>query len=74
MEHAKKMVLVDSRVFNQITEKDDCEHEKLLEKVPRAVERKVTSATNLAIERILRDDSVNDIETTKMYSTALTGY
>ena len=54
MEHAKKMILVDSRVLNQTKEKDVYEHEKLLEKKhPRPVEKKVTSATNLDIERIL---------------------
>ena len=58
MEHAKKMVLVDSRVLNQIKENNVYEHEKLLEKKhSRPVERKVTSATNLDIERILEDDS-----------------
>ena len=34
--------------------------------------RKVTSATNLDIERILEDDSVSDDQKMKMYSTALT--
>ena len=32
MEHVKKMVLVDSRVLDQIKEKDIYEHENLLEK------------------------------------------
>ena len=32
MEHARKMVLVDSRVFDQVKENDVYEHEKLLEK------------------------------------------
>ena len=31
MEHAKKIVLVDSRVLDQIKEKNVYEHEKLLE-------------------------------------------
>ena len=63
MEHAKKMVLVDSRVVDQIKEKNVYEHEKLLDKKhSRPVQRKVTSATNLDIERILEDDSVSDDE------------
>ena len=75
MEHAKKMVLVDSRVLNQIKEKNVYKHEKLLEKKhSRPIERKVTSATNLNIERILEDDSVSDDQKMKMYSTALTRY
>ena len=75
MEHAKKMVLVDSRVLNQIKENNVYEHEKLLEKkYSRPVERKVTSATNLDIERVLEDDSVSDDQKMKMYSTALTRY
>ena len=58
MEHAKKMVY---------------EHEKLLEKKhSRPVQRKVTSAINLDIERILEDDSVSDDLKMEMYSTALT--
>ena len=32
MEHAKKMVLVDSRVLDQIKENNVYEHEKLLDK------------------------------------------
>ena len=75
MEHAKKMVLVDSRVLDQIKEKNVYEHEKMLEKMhSRPVQRKVTSATNLDIERILEDDSVSDDHKIKMYSTALTTY
>ena len=75
MEHAKKMVLVDSRVLDQIKERNVYEHEKLLEeKHSRTVERKVTSVTNLHIERILEDDSVSDDQMMKMYSTALTRY
>ena len=73
MGHAKKMVLVDSRVLDQIKEKNVYEHEKLLEKKhSRPVERKVTSVINLDIERILEDDSVSDDQKMKMYSTALT--
>ena len=51
-EHAKKMVLFDSRVLDQIKGKNVYEHEKLLEKKhSRAVEREMTSATNLDIKR-----------------------
>ena len=75
MENAKKMVLVDSRILDQIKEKNVYEHEKLLEKKhARPVERKVTSVTNLDIERILEDDCVSDDQKTQMYSTALTRY
>ena len=75
MEHAKKMVMVDSRVLDEIKEKNVYEHEKLLEKLhSRPVQRKVTPATNLDIERIFEDDSVSDDEMMKMYSTALTRY
>ena len=75
MEHAKKMVLVDSRVLDQIKEENVYEHEKLLEKKhSRLVQRKVTSATNLDIERILEDDSMSDDQKMKKYSTALTRY
>ena len=75
MEHAKKMVLVDSRVLDQIKEKNVYENEKLLKKKhSRPVERKVTSATNLDIKHILEDDSVSDNQKMKMYSTALTRY
>ena len=69
------MVQVDSRVLDQIKEKNVYEHEKLLEKKHfRRVERKVTSATNIHIERILEDDSVSEVQKMKMYSTALTRY
>ena len=40
----------------------------------RAVERKVTSATNLDIERILQYDNVSYDEKIKMYLTASTRY
>ena len=40
----------------------------------RRVQRKVTSVTNLDIERIIEDDSVCDEEKMKMYSTPLTRY
>ena len=46
-EHAKKMVLDDSRFLGKIKEKDVYGHEKLLKK-------KMKSATNLDIDRILR--------------------
>ena len=66
MKHARKMVLVDSRVLDQIKEKDAYEHEKLLEtKRCCPVEKKLMSATNLDIERILGDDSVSDDEKMK---------
>ena len=87
MKHARKMVLgmeldgrwsktrVDSRVLDQIKENKVYEHEKLLDKKHfRPVQRKVTSATNLDIERILKDSSVSDDQKMKMYSTALTRY
>ena len=71
MKHAKKMVLVESCVLNQIKEKNVYEHETLLEKKHfRPVQRKVTCATNLDIERILEDDYVSDDQKMKMYSTA----
>ena len=38
------------------------------------MQNKLTSATNLDIERILVDDSVSDNVQMKMYSTALTRY
>ena len=40
----------------------------------RPVQKNVTSATNLDIERILEEDAVSDDEKMKMYSTALTRY
>ena len=50
MEYAKKMILVDSRVLDQIKEKDVYEHKNLLvKKDSRPAEKKVTSATNLDI-------------------------
>ena len=71
MEHAKKMILVDARVLDQIKEKNVYEHEKLLEKKhSRPVQRKVTSATNLDIEHILEDESASDDQKMKTYSTA----
>ena len=67
MKHAKKIVLVDSRVLDQIKEKNVYEHEKLLEKKhSRPVERKGISATNLDIECILEVDSVSDDQKMKM--------
>ena len=75
MEHAKKMVLADSRVLDQIKAKKVYELEKVLEKLHSLpVKKKVTSATNLDLERTLEDDSVSDDEKMKMYSTALTRY
>ena len=71
MEHAKKMVLIDSRVLDKIKEKNVYEHEKLLEKkYSRPVQRKMTSATNLDIEHILEDESASDDQKMKTYSTA----
>ena len=40
----------------------------------RQVQKKVTSAKNLDMERILEDDSINADEKMKIYSTALTRY
>ena len=75
MEHAKKMLLVDSRVLDQIKEKNVYEHEKLLvKKYSRPVVKKVTSVTNLDIERIFEDDSVSEDQKMNMYSSALTRY
>ena len=75
IEHAKKMVLVDSPVLDQIKEKDVYEYEQPLEnKHSRSVKKRVTSATNLDIECILEDDSVSEDEKMIMYSTALTRY
>ena len=47
MKHAKKMVLVDPRVLEQLKDKESFEHEKLLDKKhSRSAEKKVTSASN----------------------------
>ena len=53
------MVLVVSRVLDHMKEEDVYEHEKLLEmKHPRAVEKNVTSATDLDIEDSVSDESI----------------
>ena len=75
MEHAKKIVLVDARVLEQLKDKESFEHETLLEKKHyRPAEKKVTSASNLEIESILSDKTISDAQKMKMYSTALNKY
>ena len=49
-------------------------HEKLLERKHSRPVKKLSSATNIDIERILGDNSVSDDEKMKMYSTALTRF
>ena len=69
------MVLVDSRVLDQLKDKESFEHEKQLYKThSRSVEKKVTSATNLEIESILSDNTISDDQKMKMYSMALNKY
>ena len=69
------MVLVDSRVLEQLKDKESFEHEKQLDKKHSgSVEKKVTSASNLEIESILSDNTINDDQKMKMYSTALNRY
>ena len=75
IEHAKKMILVDPRISEQLKDKESLEHEKLLErKHPRSAENKVTSTSNLEIERMLSDSTTSDDQKMKMYSTALNRY
>ena len=75
MEHAKKIVLVDPRVLEQLKDKESFEHEKHLDKKhSRSAEKKVTSASNLEIESILSDNTIDDDQKMKMYSTALNRY
>ena len=75
MEHAKKMVLVDPRVLEQLKDKESFEHEKQLNKKhSKSVEKKVTSASNLEIESILSDNTITDDHKMKMYSAALNRY
>ena len=69
------MVLVDPRVLEQLKDKDSLQHEKQLDKKhSRSDEKKVTSATNLEIESILRDNTTSDDQKMKMYSMALNRY
>ena len=75
MEHAKKMVLVDPRVLEQLKDKESFEHEKHLDKKhSRSAEKRVTSASNLEIESILSDNKISGDQKMKMYSTALNRY
>ena len=75
MEHAKKMVLVDPRVLEQLKDKESFEHEKLLDKKhSRSAEEKDTSASNLEIESISSDNTISVDQKMKMYSTALNRY
>ena len=75
MEHAKKMVLVDAPVLEQLKDKKLFEHEKLLErKHSRPSEKKVTSASNLEIESILSNNTISDDQKRKMYFMALNSY
>ena len=75
MEHAKKMVLVDPRVLEQLKDKESFENEKLLDKKhSRPAEKKLTSASNLQIESILSDNTTSDDQQMKMYSMALNRY
>ena len=72
MQHAKKMVLVDPRVLEQLKDKESFEHEKLmLRKHSRPAEKKVTSDSNLEIESILSDNTISDDQKMKLHSTAL---
>ena len=75
MKHAKKMVLVEPHALEQLKHKESVEHENQLDKKhSRSVEKKVTSATNLEIERILSDNTISDDQKLKMYSMALNRY
>ena len=75
MEQAKKTVLVDPRVLEQLKDKESFEHEKLSErKHSRQTEKKVTSASNLEVESILSDNTTSDDQKMKMHSTALNRY
>ena len=70
MEHGKKIVLIESRVFEQIKDKVTFEHEKYLEKKHfRPAENTLTSANNLEPEGILNDNTISDDHKMKMYST-----
>ena len=61
MEHAKKMVLVDPRVLEQLKDKELFEQKKLLDKKhSRPAEKKMTSVSNLEIESILSDNTISD--------------
>ena len=72
MEHAKKMVLVDPRVLEQLKDNESLEHEKLLEKKHSCpAKKKVTSSSNLELESILSDNTISDDQKMKMYPTAL---
>ena len=75
MEHAKKMVLVDPRVLEQLKDKKSFEHKKLLDKKHSgSAEKKVTLASNLEIESILSDNTTSDDQKMRMYSAALNRY
>ena len=64
------MFLVDPHVLKQLKDKESFEQEKH----SRPAENKVTSASNLEIESILSDSTINDNQKMKMYSTALNRY
>ena len=66
------MVLVDPRVLEQLKDKESFEHEK--QKHSRSAEKKVTSDSNLEIERILSDSTISDDQIMKRYSAALSRY
>ena len=75
MEHARKMVLIDPRVLEQLKYKESFEHEKLLErKHSRPAEKKLTSVSNLEIEGIFSDNMISYNQKMKMYSTSLNRY
>ena len=53
MEHARKMVLVNPRVLQQLKDKESFEHGKQLDKKhSRSVEKKVESASKLEFDSI----------------------
>ena len=69
------MVLIDSRLLEQLKDKESIEHEQHLDKKhSRSAEKKVTSASNLEIESIFSDNTISDDQKMKMYSTALNRY
>ena len=75
MEHAKKIVLVDPRILEQLKDKESFEHEKLLDKKHSgSAKKKVTSASNFEIESILSDKTISDDQKIKMYFTAMNRY
>ena len=71
MEHAKKMVLVDPRVLEQLIDKEAFEHEQLFEKKHFRPMKRKWHRLVFRNRKYMGDNTISDDQDMKMYSAAL---